>query len=373
MQGVDAEIRNLFSKSSLNYIITSRILQGQEDLAAANAEEQKDILLRWTAKRKELAPFYKLKGKEKESPETQAAQGSQAPQPGEPDPEPKTGWKYTKNLSLDERKKLHAQKEAWKKRQAERQATAPSTTAEDPQVLASMDDDALEQAIQESVRQTSHGDKEEDRQIERQIRASVLEMRKIAQQSRDFKPANQEASASGDSASESRPQAAAGGGNDDFTNITDEEYAELIQRAVQESLRHGTSGPRRHDQTADDDDDDDNDEDLRRAIAESVSPEGVIDTQGHHDDADLQRALQESEKAHREQQNRSLTEEETVLEYVKKQSLAEEEFRRQKAKGKGVSARAAADYGEHDDEDEDLKRALEESLKHSSGAGPSAA
>jgi hypothetical protein len=364
MQGVDAEIRNMFSRSSLNYIITSRILQGQEDLTSATAEEQNDILLRWTAKGSELAAFYKSKGKDKESQDSPSSESSAAiPRDGEPDPEPKTGWKYTKNLSLDERKKLHAQKEAWQKRQAARQAAASSGSNQDASAAAEMEDEDFEQAIQDSVRQTSRGNKAEDEQIERQIRASVLEMRKIAQQNRDFGQPVSDSAGPGSRTTQSQA-AAAGVADEEFTNVTDEEYAELIQRAVQESLRHGTSGPRRHNQN----DEDNDDEELRRAIAASRSPEDYqADSQHHGEDADMKRAMQESEKAHQEHQNRAKTEEETVMEYVKRQSLAEEEFRRQRAKAKAPSA----DEDDHDDEDEDLKRALEESLKSSGGAGPS--
>lgn len=109
----------------------------------------------------------------------------------------------------------------------------------------------------------------------------------------------------------------------------------------------------------------------------------------------LRLAMEESAREHRSweaEAQRQQTEEEIVLEYVKRQSLAEEEYRKRKMTAEGVgkgkdlasnvkaSRRQGAEGGEEtnveeEDEDEDLKRAIEESLRHSGGgdgdAGPS--
>ena len=78
----------------------------------------------------------------------------------------------------------------------------------------------------------------------------------------------------------------------------------------------------------------------------------------------MKRAIEASmadAKSHGDQRN----EEDIVMEYVKKQSLAEEEIRKkQMASGKGPTA------GGTEDDDEDLRRAMEESLKTGNG-GPS--
>lgn len=56
------------------------------------------------------------------------------------------------------------------------------------------------------------------------------------------------------------------------------------------------------------------------------------------------------------------------MEYVKKQSLAEDEFKKQKdVKGKGKEV--SEDASNASDDDEELKRAIEESLKINSGDG----
>lgn len=372
MQGVHAEVRNLFSRSSQNYIITARVLQGQEDISSATPEEQKDILLRWTVRREELKPYYTMKLKERKQAEQPTGGEADAKEVDLAAGPPKTGWLHTRHLSIDERKKLHAQKEAWKRRQAATNAAGGDPSHGGPGAGSSaLENEEFERAIRESVRQTSRGNADEDAQIERQIRASIKEMRRIAEQARDSKdpipgtsgaPAELESSRVQQQPQRSQHQQPQPSVEDDdyMRNITDEEYQALIEEAVRQSLTQGGSGPVRHAVDGDDD------EDLRRAIEESrVLARGGG---GDDDDDEIQRALQESERAHRERQERDRTEEEKMLEEVKKQSMAEEERRRERAKGKSVVSQA----GENE-EDEDLKRALEESLKMSGGgqAGPS--
>lgn len=356
MQGVHAEFRNLFTKSIQNYIFTSRVLQGEEDFSNSSVEEQEDIILRWNSKREELKGFYNLKQKEKkgESPPSGERGG-----PSDLSSPPKTGWFHTRHLSWDERKKLQAQKEEWRRRRG---------TASTPSVDRIWEDDEqLERAIRESVQQTSSGNSEEDAMIETQIRASVAEMRRAAAQSRELHDVKQPVPEEAPAAVLAPPE-----------DITDEEYQALVEEAIRQSLAHQTRGPPpalppRANSGLDDE------EALRRAIEESrLQPDPRRGNVDDDDDEEMRRAMEESERAHREQEARSTsakTEEEIILDYVKRQSLAEEEYRRQKAKGKGVRpGDAAADDNDDDDEvDEDLKRALEESLKVSGrdGAGPS--
>ncbi|OIW26165.1 UDP-Glycosyltransferase/glycogen phosphorylase [Coniochaeta ligniaria NRRL 30616] len=352
MKGIDAEIRNRFARSSINYIITSRVLEGKEQLRSASAEEQRDIIVRWRARKGELKGFYNLKHKESSKSADSLAAAANDPY-GHNDKEdeasgpPQTGWIHTRNMSLEERRALHARKDAWKKKQAEAQGTGGGSALEDEE---------FDQAIRESVRQTSKGDKQEDAKVEQAIRASVLEMRRIAEHSRDFKAPVPEDHGAGSSADVARHAAlAAVGADQDLTDISDEEYQALIEEAVRRSLTlHGETEQREEVAHAVDDDE------LRRAIevSKAATPAGGDDEEA------IRRAIEESERAHREHMQKEKTEEEIVLEFVKKQSLAEEEFRRQVAKGKAV-----AGEGEGDEHDEELKRALEESLRVSRGGG----
>jgi hypothetical protein len=379
MQGVHAEVRNLFKRSTVNYIITSRVVQGKDDLALSTAEEQRDILLRWQAKRDELKGYYLLKQREKKLAE-QGETGAPKEDVSLMDGPPKTGWLHTRKLPYEERKKLHAQKEAWKNRMAGLRAPGrPATATTTSTGSGILEDEDFERAILASVQQTSRGDKEEDAKIEQSIRASVKEMRRIAEYSRDWKAPIPEPGAEGETGQGGAPIS-----YEDLTNITDEEYQELIAKAVTQSLsQQAVEYQRRNDAFEDSDDDElrraieasrkeqheDEDELLQRALEASrkYQPDAAND-----EEALLQQALEASEREHLEQLQRERNEEEIVLEYVKKQSLAEEEYRRQtrasdKGKGKEVE-------DTDDGDDEDLRRALEESMQmhgHGDGAGPS--
>lgn len=457
MKGVHQEVRARFHKSVENYIIVSRVLQGQDDFRSASAQEKEDIALRFRSMKETLSSINtsRAKAKQKASAEEEEEEYTGPI----PDEEPKTGFFQTRHLSLEERKKLHALKKAWKKKNENRTtagtsagsvsstnlgttssnlSVAPSSSSpyysSTPSILEPENED-MERAIRESVAQTSTGDREEDARIEAQIRASVQEMRRVAEanrrqqdQLRDWKhspsamatpssassmtavaaPTDWRSSAKGQEASGMIPN-----------DISDEEYEALIAEAVRQSMTvqahtyqqqqqqyqhlegHSEEGEEDHpgivmtDNTTTISDDHDKlyemsgnkeDDELMRAMRASMQQgapssqqqqqqqQGVTagnDNNDDEEDEELKRAMEESARAHREHLARASserTEEEIIMEYVKKQSLAEEEFRRQKAKGKQT---AREGEGEEDD-DEDLRRALEESLKMSGkDGGPS--
>ncbi|KAF4964459.1 hypothetical protein FZEAL_10870 [Fusarium zealandicum] len=160
---------------------------------------------------------------------------------------------------------------------------------------------------------------------------------------------------------------------DDELQITDEEYQALIEQAIQQSMAGDapfsqesviaeldsmdTGGrlPPHNEQ---------NDAELKHAIEASKNAPPLPP----RDDDELDRAIAASKEA-LEKETSQRTEEDVVMEYIKKQSLAEEEYRQKMAKGKDKSSE------ENDNEDEELRRAMEESLKMSGGdrSGPSGA
>lgn len=336
-------------------MVTSRIVQGQNDLRSATVQEMQDIVVRFNSMGTDLRGLYVLKYKEKtasETPTGQLANASQDDLNNLPDSPPKTGFWNTRHMSLEERRKLHEQRDAWKKKKRE-QAAGVSPSAEPPE------DPGMERAIRESVNQTSRGDPNEDAMIEAQIRSSVKEMRRIAEEQRqqeqqrqlgDWKQRPSEPSAPPAWADEKK----AGPGADE---ITDEEFEALIAEAARQSViaqqqQHGSE-----------------DEDLERALQESQSQAAGRGEESAADE-ELRRAMEESERAHREDLARRTTErseEDVIMEYVKKQSLAEEEFRRLKAQGKQREGAAAS--GGADEDDEDLKKAIQESLNLSGKEG----
>lgn len=344
MQGVHAEVRNIFARSSTNYIIASRVSQGQSDLDASTMEEQKDILLRWHTRGEDLKGFYSLKQKEKSSLSLDSAGGDGTTPSAEANlsSPPQTGWFHTRNLSFDERRKLQEQKAAWKKQQkieTEKKEAGPGTD----------EDEEFERAIRESVKQTSKGDKDEDARIEAAIRASIAEMRQVADEQRTREQQMKGSPSTAESSGAPGPVAELT--DEELRNVTDEEYQALIEEAVRRSMLEG----QRPQEDAGG---------LPGYSEEKVrppSPHKPIQMRSDDDDDEvLRRAMEESTREHRQQLERHQTEEEIILEYVKKQSLAEEEFRKSKGKGKAVAG---------DEEDEDLRRALEESMRFGGGGG----
>ncbi|CRK36610.1 hypothetical protein BN1708_007123 [Verticillium longisporum] len=228
------------------------------------------------------------------------------------------------------------------------------------------EDEDYERAIQASVAETSRGNPEEDAQVEQAIRASVNQMRSSGQGLPGTK----------------HPAADSDEGEEDL-QITDQEYQELIEKAMQQSLTMSSAGIRPGEGAPDDD------EDFKRALEASKIPSGQAHGDTHEDDLkraieaskssnladhdeELRRAIEESKTAHddhRQKDQAARTEEDIVLEYVKKQSLAEDSFRSQYGKGK-------ARVEDEDENDEDLRKAMEESLKMGrpdQGAGGSSA
>lgn len=411
MQGVHAEIRTLFAQSAQRYIVASRISQSQDDFVNSSPEEREDIEVRWISEKEKMKGFYlwkqKEKGKAREDSPSSSAHGSVITEQIVGNEPPKTGWLNTRHLSFDERRKLQDQKKAWKKKRAEAAATGGTFIEEPPTTHTPRDDQNFEEAILTAVRETSRGDAVEDSRVEQAIRSSVRLLRSRSTTISSLASTFSHASSAQDSGYMSmtdlrRPlpnydikQPVTGPAlpprMPDDLNITDEEYQALIEQAVQLSIAEGqVSGVQRHDVDSSDDEDykralvrsqtersggDEDDEDYKKAIQASEAERGSLDeeeelrkaieasqmeqTQGVTDDEELRRAIEESEKEHKEQLARASslkTEEDIVLEYVKKQSLAEEEFR--KAKGKQADTA---------DEDEELRRALEESMRTESG------
>jgi len=372
MQGVHASIRNAFASSVDNYVITSRILQGNDEIEYSTHEEQKDVLDRWRRVQFELRNWHALKIKEDKEKSPLASPDSPAPAGDEQNwgAPPKTGFFNTFGMSFEERKALHARKAAWKRSHVDVKVptglssrTGSSSRTDVSSTFSAEEDAEFERAIQASVQATSKGNAEEDARIEDAIRASVNQVR-----------------SSGQGLPGTKTELHYG----EDLHITDEEYQELIEKAIQQSLSvQATRGD--SDEFEDDDDlrrvieesknhpdqlhqgyHSDEDEDLKRVLEESRErpPAGQTEVD---DDDELRRAIEASMSAQKDDEQRlqaAKTEEDIVMEYVKKQSLAEEEYRRQIAKGK-----ARAGEGDTEDDDEELKRAMEESLRVSGGGG----
>jgi hypothetical protein len=235
----------------------------------------------------------------------------------------------------------------------------------------------LERAIAASVAESSRGDPEEDRLVASAIRASIAELER-APAGRN--PSQQEEEEALHRAMTASMEEAG------KTNVTEEE-----QKALEETLRKSlleTTNKRRvdSDNEWDSDADTEDDENYKRIIAESKQlaqihaehpdeysnsaqgaqqESGVMDAMSQaihaadaddrshriemrdvaydeaHDDDDeeLKKVMEESEKAENERMQKlekQKTEEDIVMEYVRKQSLLEEEHRQRVASGRHV-------------------------------------
>lgn len=346
MQGVHAEVHRLLSRSVENYLVTSRVQQGQIELSKATAEEHADIIKRWNNLKWDLQNFYQMKRKGK-GKDAENAGKSESQEQGKDKgfEKPRTGWLHTRHMSYEQRKKLHAEKEAWKRGyvDVDVEESAPGQSAEDAEV---------EQAIQASVKETSRGNPEEDAAVEKAMRESIQAMQA-------------QGTAVPGTANTYRPEKDPSIFEDDEYRITDEEYQQLVEQAMRQSLAGDQASS--HAPGADNSAlTSGKDRDLYAAIKESNTAPNLPPRASAEDDDELQRAIAAS-KEHMEKEKSEKTEEDIVLEYVKKQSLAEEAFRSQSNKGKALG---------DDDHDEDLRKAMEESLKLSGGnaeSGPSGA
>ncbi|KAJ4296089.1 hypothetical protein N0V88_004791 [Collariella sp. IMI 366227] len=258
MQGVRTEMRNMFARSSLNYIITSRVLQGEEDMAGSTAEERMDVMARWHTVREDLKGFYLLKQREGEKARVAAAAVAAAAHANPAKSMQAEGSAERAGMAVSEAGPSSSSRPSWKNLQTTKPwgrlrtlsssttptlttgtelgtgSTIPPTTASSsaPSEFLFDDHEAMERAIQQSVVQTSTGDKEEDARIEAAVRASVMEMQRVTEQEK------QESwwMTQGWVADQKVVPVEVGLTDEEWTNITDEEYQALIEEAVRQSL-----------------------------------------------------------------------------------------------------------------------------------------
>lgn len=367
MQGLNAEVRNLLRGGGwTNHIIAARAQQGREEIEFATKEEVRDVVARWQEKRWEdpakggLRDWVKTdvlgKGKGVVSPGTTPGGAGSGASQG--------------------------------------QARSGVAAA-----VGASNDAELEKAIQASIQQTSQGNPEEDAQIEAAIRLSLAQMlhqqaplpsqqppqydESVPTRYEELKsppgawpqpaPGPPPAPAASEVASPGVPPPAYTAEYQDqpppekttlaqamideyFTGISDEEYQALIEEAVQRSIRaqmyqQSTMSAKEE-------------KELQKAIEASKSsytfgvppplptrqfsgftpiatpstPNNGETGEDPEEEEEMRKALEESERMdreRREQEEREKNEEAIVLEWVKKQSLAEEQFKGRSQRGLG--------------------------------------
>ncbi|KAF7961159.1 hypothetical protein EAE96_000826 [Botrytis aclada] len=383
--GIHKEVRKLFGSSVLNYIIAARTAQGFEDAQKSSREERLDIVQRWTEHKRE---YQNAKQKIKEEGPDGQETGCLSPK----------GFLQTRHLTFDERKKLHEERKAKRDEESRqggglrshcpmglcRRTTAHTHSSDEirdspvinvntPTGHTSNVQSDFEEAIQASVAATSRGNIEEDLMIERAIRASVVEL----QGGQRAGLSDQEVM---DRAIRASVMASQEQGSRGIREEDDREHDEQLARAIQESMRGYTiDGVRERAGGSDD----------NKGASRSGSGGGFIEMRSEESegDEDLKRVLRESREEHEKSlaskgketeksdgRAGGLTEEEIVLEYIKKQSLQEEEHRKAREEKERKDAEEAVEKKKEREvensraDEEALKQAIEESLRGPGGS-----
>lgn len=319
-KGIYKELQKHLGSSVQNYIVAARTAQGYEDWHNASQAERLDVVSRWQAIQVEIE-------KEKHLVSHGSFHGNHC-------------YLRTTIHLIEEKKKKAKQKKANKKHKKighhdddddEAAEVAPAhpfvqqtRTPKDSE--SSPDGVDFEEAIKASVAATSKGDPEQDAMIEKAIRASVQELQAAKKEGDDREATQRAIQASVAEAAQARKAGAEGDHGADDAHSKELELA--LQRSISEhpgpeQVQHLSSV--NYDNPGVDTDDDEN---IKAAIERSKTTSSNGTTVELPTDDDLRQAVEASKKEHEEGLSKEKTEEELVMEYVKKQSLLEEEHKR---------------------------------------------
>lgn len=331
MKGVYKELLKQMGASVQNYIIAARTAQGYDEWTRASSEERADVMQRWqllqrTLKKKRNPDevvkqiFEETRRKRQLWAEQHPMKLSRSRGGSQSGSGSRSRAGSTGRFAKTAQEPMHDSKSA-------QMATEASVGSRDLQHASTMpsqahaEDRELEEAIRLSVQETSRGDPEEDATIERAIRASMSEL------ARSKGAARQE-----DDESEALRKAMVASLQDSRRAGSHEsERDDELERALAESLKE-----QRAQYSADADEDEEN---LRRAMEESEYPSAIqMHDASERDPGHLAGTTKEEFErgggvgGEKSQQERD--EERIVLEYVKKQSLLEQQHG-ESSKGKG--------------------------------------
>ncbi|KAJ4316704.1 hypothetical protein N0V94_005317 [Neodidymelliopsis sp. IMI 364377] len=376
MKGLYQEMIKSKGNGVQNYIIAARIAQGYDESTTVSAQERADIVSKWkivkvSMKKKKnpggetidsLHSLVAEKRKRRDDRSNRVNSHFQQPEarPSFP-PTISQHSSYSQASTEPASRSNSAALPAWKVQEQQhmsRMSTAQSQQSEvslEAQLIAEEEAESreLEAAIAASVAENSHGNAEEDQLMARAIRASVAELERA--------PADATVQDDEESLKRAMQASIEEAGR---SGATEEE-----QRLLEETLRKSLLDTSRHRQHGSDSEwdssDTEDDADFQRIIAESKElahlqehyPEGheytgAGQTSGiaggtaseSAEDEELRKVLEESEKAENERQEnatKAKSEDEIVMEFIKKQSLLEEEHRRRHLQGRDIAGESS--------------------------------
>ena len=301
-QGIYKELQKSSGSNVQNYIIAARTAQGYEDWQDSTREECVDVVKRWQVAQVELA-------KQRRQWSRRHLASAQA---------------SSKAKDKSSRPKRKAREEQRTGSTSDIPGVEESVRAPSLLVPTSPVEDEFEDAIHHSVERTSTGNPHEDELIERAIRASVAELHGSYVEGGDDDVVARAIRASIAEVNRLRSERPSDSKRDTVQtgDYDDQDLAAAIRASMDEhDSRVHEDGEEKRDDSGIDTDEDEN---IKLALERSRHLEASLPCQ---DDEELERALKESQEqeAAKQMQRR---EEEIVMEYVKKQSLAEEEYRK---------------------------------------------
>ncbi|KAK7186361.1 glycosyltransferase family 28 domain-containing protein [Paraphaeosphaeria sporulosa] len=382
MKGLYQEMLKNQGSGVQNYIIAARISQGYDEASALSPAEKADIISRWrciktNVKKKknpgedQLQALHSYMSERREKKEKKDRFGKlkrQGTAPGAQDsrlyatdgrgsldlPEPVvrsgTGINTTTQRGMDN--PVHPLHHAHTFPEPALPHNAPTVQQADLIHDEEAERAELETAIKASVAETSRGNPEEDELIARAIRASMLELQREPEPheteeealQRAMKASMNEAQKSGVSAEEQR----------------------ILEETLRASMLETSRARRAHNTDSEwDSSDTEDDEDYQRILAESEKLHQLHSSEDKHDEyfssiveagdakaqppndeeeQALRKAIEESERQDREDKERlekQMTEEDIVMEYVKKQSLAEAQHRERLRQGRDIGGESS--------------------------------
>jgi hypothetical protein len=390
MKGIYQEMVKNKGKTVQNYIIAARIAQGYDEANGLSQRERDAIVSQWkyikvSIKKKknigedQMDSLHSLvQDKRKRREERWARVNSQFKRPeaqssfppamsensGYQEPSLNHSVSHGSGVSSPGPRTLPSgQQPAWRQQHAATFPRAANTQSQDSQVALEAqliaEEEAerreLEAAIAASIAHNSHGNPDEDKLVANAIRASIAELDRTPE------------TATAEEEEQALKRAIQASIDEAGRNGSSAEEQKLLEETIRQSLLD-TSRRRQHGSSSewDFDDDTEEDEEFQRIVAESKElahlheqhPEeykeasgaqeagimrdiadatGVNGTHPADDDEELKKALEMSEKAHQESMKKleaQKTEEDIVMEYVRKQSLLEEEHRQKVMQGR---------------------------------------
>ncbi|EED21405.1 UDP-glucose,sterol transferase, putative [Talaromyces stipitatus ATCC 10500] len=315
MSGIYKEIQKRFGESVENYIMASRCAQGLADLSNCTTEEKENILMNWSYYEADIVAKRNARRNRKKSNGTGKRARSGTIGDRSKDGENTASERDTESVKAAERAN---------RRQSLRQLFRGRSNSSPPPRTSTPDSalpDEYEHAIRHSVLATSQRNDTEDEMIERALRASMTELR-------DAKADGEEEERAYSLAVEASIREA--------ERVIEEKKREREARGTVSEVEKSNHIHAPESQPRSKSADEAGKE--QRKYPPKLPPRSSVSADH---DAEMENALKESKKSYEDDLRREKEEMDILVEYVKRQSLAEAEQQKQQQKPADVQQEKA--------------------------------